>query len=93
VLPKAWASAPLFTDVKAVHAQEAGRGGNIRNQKCQEEYAHVTTGRMPGVMDQDLHQSKAWLANRQHLAGVMAGLSLPARRRMPIVAVVTGASC
>jgi hypothetical protein len=44
-------------------------------------------------MDQDLHRSEAWLANRQPLAGVMAGLSLPARHRRPVVAVVARASC
>ncbi len=43
-------------------------------------------------MDQDLHQSKAWLANRQPLVGVMAGLSLLACRLRPVVMVLAGAS-
>jgi hypothetical protein len=79
--------------VKAVHAQEAGRGGKVRNQECQAEYARVTIGRTPGVMDQDLHRSEAWLASHQPLAGVMAGLSSPACCRRPVVAVLAGASC
>jgi hypothetical protein len=92
VLPEAWARAPLVADVKAVRAQEAVQEGKVRNRKCQAEYARVTAGRTPGVMDQDLRRSKALLANRQPLAGVMAGLSSPARRRRPVVAVVAGAS-
>ncbi len=92
-MPEAWARAPLVADVKAVHTQEAGRGGKVRNQKCQVEYARVTAGRTLGVMDQDLRWSEVWLPNRQPLAGVMAGLSLPARRRRPVVAVMAGASC
>ncbi len=28
---------------------------------CQAEYASITAGQMPGVMDQDLHWSEAWL--------------------------------
>ncbi len=67
--------------------------GKVRNQNCQAENAHVTAGKMLGVMNQDLHWSKAWLANRQPLAGVMDGLSLLACRRRPVIAVVAGASC
>ncbi len=88
MLPKAWARTPLVADVKAVHAQEAGQGGKVKNQKCKVEYACVTAGRMPGVMGQDLRQSKAWLSNRQPLAGMMARLSSPARCRRPVVVVV-----
>jgi hypothetical protein len=88
VLPEAWSRAPLVADVKAVRAQEAGRGGKVGNA----EYARVTAGWTPGVMDKDLRRSKAWLANRRPLAGVMARLSSPARRRRPVVAVVAGAS-
>jgi hypothetical protein len=60
---------------------------------CQAEYTQVTADRMPGVMDQDLRWSKAWLAKRQLLAGMMAGLMLPTRRCRPVVAVMVGASC
>ncbi len=31
VLPEAWARAPLIAAMKAMHAQEAGRGGKVRN--------------------------------------------------------------
>ncbi len=91
-VPEAWARAPLVADVKAVRAQEAGREGKVRDRTYQVEYASVTAGRTPGVMDQDLRRSEAWLANSQPLVGVMAGLSSPARRRRPVVAVVAGAS-
>jgi hypothetical protein len=67
VLPEAWACTPLVANVKAVCTQEAGQGGKVRNRTCQAEYASVTTGLMPGVTDQDLRQSKAWLANRRAL--------------------------
>jgi hypothetical protein len=60
---------------------------------CQAEYARIIARRMPGVMDQDLHQSKAWLANHRPLTGLMARLSSPASHRRPIVMVVAGASC
>jgi hypothetical protein len=93
VFPKAWARAPLVRDVKTVHPQEAGRGGKVRNRTCQVEYASVTAGRTPGVIDQDLCRSKAWLTNRQPLTGVMARLSLPACCHRPVVAVMAGASC
>jgi hypothetical protein len=93
VLPEAWAHAPLVAEMKAVRTQEAERGEKVRNQKCQADYAHITAGRTTRVMDQDLCQSKAWLANRQPLAGVMAGLSSSARRHRPVIAVVAGASC
>jgi hypothetical protein len=93
VLPEAWACAPLVADMKAMRAQVAGRGGKVRNQMCQAEYARVAAGRMSGVMDQDLRLSEAWLANRQPLAGVTARLSLPGCRRRPALAVVAGESC
>jgi hypothetical protein len=67
VLPEAWAHAPLVADVKAVRVQEAGQGGKVRNRTCQAEYASVTAGRTPGVMNQDLRRSEAWLANRRAL--------------------------
>jgi hypothetical protein len=35
------------------------------------EYASVTAGRMPGVTDQDLRRSEAWLGNHRRLAGVI----------------------
>ncbi len=38
---------------------------------CLAEYASVTAGRTPGVTDQDLPQSEAWLGKHQHLAGVI----------------------
>ncbi len=43
-------------------------------------------------MDQNLPRSDAWLGNRQCLAGAMAGLLLPARRRRPVVAVMARGS-
>ncbi len=52
------------------------------------EYAHIIAGRTPAVTDQDLRRLVAWLGNRRRLAGVMAGLSSPARHRRPVVAVV-----
>jgi hypothetical protein len=62
------------------------------HQKCQAEYACITAGRMPGVMNQGLRQSEAWLANRQPLVGMMAGLPLLACRHRPIIGVVARAS-
>jgi hypothetical protein len=38
---------------------------------CRAEYTSVTASQMPGVMEQDLHQSEAWLGNHQCLAGVI----------------------
>jgi hypothetical protein len=55
---------------------------------CRAEYARITAGRTPAVIDQDLRWSVAWLGNCRGLAGMMAGLLLPARHRMPIVAIV-----
>ncbi len=60
---------------------------------CQAEYAHIIAGRTPAVKDQDLRQLVAWLSNRLHLAGMIAGLLSPARHRRPVVVVVArGAS-
>jgi hypothetical protein len=38
---------------------------------CLAEYASVTAGRMPGVTDQDLRRSEAWLGKRRSLVGVI----------------------
>ncbi len=38
---------------------------------CLAEYTSVTTGRTPGVTDQDLSKSEAWLGNHQCLAGMI----------------------
>jgi hypothetical protein len=38
---------------------------------CRAENASVTAGRTPGVTDQDLRRSEAWLGNRRRLAGVI----------------------
>jgi hypothetical protein len=38
---------------------------------CLAKYASVTTGRTPGVTDQDLRRSEAWLGKRRRLAGVI----------------------
>jgi hypothetical protein len=38
---------------------------------CLAEYASITAGRMPGVMDQDLRRSEAWLGKHWRLAGVI----------------------
>jgi hypothetical protein len=35
------------------------------------EYASVNAGWMPGVTDQDLRRSEAWLSKRWRLAGVI----------------------
>ncbi len=35
------------------------------------EYASVTAGRTPGVTDQDLRRSEAWLDKRRRLTGVI----------------------
>jgi hypothetical protein len=59
---------------------------------CRAEYAHVIAGRTPGVTVQDLRRSEAWLGNRRRLVGVMAGLSLPAHCRRPVVAVLARGS-
>ena len=56
-----------------------GRGFAARPPppSCLAEYASVTAGRTPGVTDQDLHRSEAWLGKCRRPAGV-------------IMAVVTG---
>jgi hypothetical protein len=38
---------------------------------CLAEYTSVTACRMPGVMEQDLRWSEAWLGKCQHLSGVI----------------------
>ncbi len=52
---------------------------------CLAEYASVTASRTPGVTDQDLCQSEAWLGKCRHLAGVIgaviAGLPPKAHHR------------
>jgi hypothetical protein len=73
-----------------------GRGADLAVRlpppSCRAEYASVTAGWTPGVTDQDLRWLEAWLGHRRCLAGVMAGLSLPARHRRPIVAVAAWGS-
>ncbi len=70
-----------------------GRGGGMDfvarmpPPSCRAEYAHITAGQTLAVTDQDLHRSVAWLGNCRCLAGVMAGLSLPAHHRRPIIKV------
>jgi hypothetical protein len=59
---------------------------------CRAEYARITFGWTPDVMDQDLLRSEAWLGNRWHLAGMITGLLLLARRHRPIFAVVARGS-
>jgi hypothetical protein len=44
---------------------------------CRAEYASVTAGRMPGVTDQNLRQSEAWLSNYRCLAGVIRAVLAP----------------
>ncbi len=50
-----------------------GRGFAARSPppSCLAEYASVTAGRTPGVTDQDLRRSEAWLGKRRRLAGVI----------------------
>jgi hypothetical protein len=50
---------------------DAGFAARPSPPLCRAEYASVTAGRTPGVTDQDLRRSKAWLGNRQHLVGVI----------------------
>ena len=63
-----------------------GRGFTARPPppSCLAEYASVTAGRTPGVTDQDLRRSEAWLGKRRRLAGVIrvvvAGLLPKAHR-------------
>ncbi len=49
----------------------AGFAARPPPQLCRAEYASVTAGRTPGVTDQDLRRSEAWLGNRRRLAGVI----------------------
>jgi hypothetical protein len=67
----------------------AGFAAQLLPKSCRAEYASVTASRTPGVTDQDMRRSEAWLGNRQCLAGVI-GVSLPAIRCRPIVVVVAG---
>jgi hypothetical protein len=52
---------------------------------CLAEYASVTAGRTPGVTDQDLRRSVAWLGKHRRFAGVIravvTGPPLKAHRR------------
>jgi hypothetical protein len=50
-----------------------GRGFAARPPppSCLAEYASVTAGRTPGVTDQDVRRSEAWLGKRRRLAGVI----------------------
>jgi hypothetical protein len=50
-----------------------GRGFAARPPppSCLAEYASVTTGWMPGVTDQDLRRSEAWLGKCRRLAGMI----------------------
>ncbi len=52
-----------------------GRGRGFAAQpplpSCLAEYASVTAGRTPGVTDQDLRRSEAWLGKHRCLAGVI----------------------
>jgi hypothetical protein len=64
-----------------------GRGFAARPPppSCMAKYASITAGRTPGVTDQDLHWSEAWLGKRRRLAGVIKavvpGPLLKAHRR------------
>jgi hypothetical protein len=64
---------------------DAGFGAWPLPPSCRAEYASVTAGQMPGVTDQDLRQSEAWLGNHRRLAGVIraivAGLPPQAHHR------------
>ncbi len=52
----------------------AGFAARLLPPLCLAEYASVTAGWTPGVTDQDLRQSEAWLGNRRRLAGVIRAL-------------------
>ncbi len=60
-----------------VRQQSRGQGWGRRfvaqppPPSCLVEYASVTAGRMPGVTDQDLRRSEAWLGKCLRLAGVI----------------------
>jgi hypothetical protein len=58
---------------EAVPGSRVGGRGEARPppQSCRAEYASVATGRAPGVTDQNLHRSEAWLGNIRHLAGMI----------------------
>ncbi len=64
-----------------------GRGfaARLPLPSCLAEYASITAGRTPGVTDQDLRRSEAWLGKRRRLPGVIravvAGLPPKAHRR------------
>jgi hypothetical protein len=78
-------------------SRAGGRGGGAGfgawpPPLCWAEYASITADRTPGVADQDLRQSEAWLGNRRRLASMMAGLSWLACRRRPVVAVMARGS-
>jgi hypothetical protein len=66
---------------------EAGAGAWVSWHSHRHCRAGLNTPMSP-LTDQDMRRSKAWLGNRWPLAGVMAGLSLPAHPCRPIVPVL-----
>eukprot|EP00584_Thalassiosira_punctigera_P018826 CAMPEP_0172566282 /NCGR_PEP_ID=MMETSP1067-20121228/111285_1 /TAXON_ID=265564 ORGANISM="Thalassiosira punctigera, Strain Tpunct2005C2" /NCGR_SAMPLE_ID=MMETSP1067 /ASSEMBLY_ACC=CAM_ASM_000444 /LENGTH=360 /DNA_ID=CAMNT_0013357353 /DNA_START=33 /DNA_END=1111 /DNA_ORIENTATION=- len=59
------------------------------SSSCQAEYDRVTAGQTPGLTNQDLRRSQAWIGNQYRLVRTMEVLS---SRRRPVVAVVAGGS-
>lgn len=56
---------------------------------CQVEYDRITAKQIPGITNQDLRRSQAWLGNQYRLTQTMEALS---SRQRPVVAVVAGGS-
>ncbi len=83
--PGRWCRVAELGAWAGVGAQVLWRGGRRRLAR-RNTPASLLAGQ--AVTDQDLHRLVAWLGNRRHLAGVIAGLTLPARHRRPVVAVV-----
>ena len=59
------------------------------SSSCQAEYNRITAMQTPGLTNQDLRRSQAWIGNQYRLSQMIHALSL---RQRPVVAVVAGGS-
>jgi hypothetical protein len=59
------------------------------SSSCQAEYNRITAMQTPGLTNQDLRRSQAWIGNQYRLSQMIHVLSL---RQRPVVAVVAGGS-
>lgn len=74
---------PSLTKGNAIDTQHSS------SSSCHAEYNRITAMQTPGLTNQDLRRSQAWIGNQYRLSQMINALSL---RQRPVVAVVAGGS-